>query len=170
MRHGDGFSTRSRGEIARALQYAGEASGLKYAVVVRRSEEPGARGRAPKPGLADRGPAERWAPDPGASDPRAAAAPQPVRPDTDTWAHDVHARMADPRRSVLVAVDPAARTLRIVTGERSGRRLPDESLAAIATLMSQLFATRGLVPGLVTGLQELGQRAGPPRRRTSATV
>lgn len=140
MRHGDGFSTRSRGEIARALQYAGEASGLKYAVVVRRVEDhPGDGG-------------------------------QPVRQDTDAWASGIHARMADPRRSVLVAVDPAARTLRIVTGERSGRRLPDESLAEIVSLMSQLFATRGLVPGLVTGLQELGQRAGPPRRQPTATV
>lgn len=140
MRHGDGFSTRSRGEIARALQYAGEASGLKYAVVVRRVEDHPVDGG------------------------------QPVRPDTDTWASGIHARMADPRRSVLVAVDPAARTLRIVTGERSGRRLPDESLAEIVSLMSQLFATRGLVPGLVTGLQELGQRAGPPRRQPTATV
>lgn len=141
MRHGDGFSTRSRGEIARALQYAGEASGLKYAVVVR-----------------------------GADDRSGGNDAQPGRPDTDSWAAGVHARMADPRRSVLVAVDPAARTLRIVTGERSGRRLPDESLADIARLMSQLFATRGLVPGLVTGLQELGQRAGPPRRVPTTTA
>jgi hypothetical protein len=78
--------------------------------------------------------------------------------------------MEDPRRSVLVAVDPAARSLRIVTGERSGRRLSDETLEDIVSLMAQLFATRGLVPGLVTGLQELGQRAGPPRRHPVPTA
>ena len=35
MPGGDGFGRRGRGEIQRALQYAGEASGLKFAVVVR---------------------------------------------------------------------------------------------------------------------------------------
>ena len=34
----DGFGRRGRGEVERALQYAGEASGLKYAVVVREVE------------------------------------------------------------------------------------------------------------------------------------
>lgn len=35
MPAGDGFGRRGRGEIQRALQYAGEASGLKFAAVVR---------------------------------------------------------------------------------------------------------------------------------------
>lgn len=35
MPGGDGFGRRGRGEVQRALQYAGEASGLKFALVVR---------------------------------------------------------------------------------------------------------------------------------------
>lgn len=114
------------------MQYAGEASGLKYAVAV--------RGPVPVTDTAS-------------------------VTDTDAWATAVHAGMDDPARSVLVAVDATARSVRLVTGERSGRRLPDDRLAEIASSMAFLFGTRGLAAGVVGGLQQLGQLAGPPPPR-----
>lgn len=122
----DGFSARGRGEVERALQYAGEASGLKFAVVVR---EVGG----------------------------------PLRP----YAEAVHAGMDDPPRSVLVVLDPAARGLQIVTGQRARRRIPDEACAAVGVAISRAIGEGGLVRGLVIGLQQLGQIAGPPRRRAA---
>lgn len=121
---GDGFSSRGRGEVRRALQYAGEASGLKFAVVVRDVEGP-----------------------------------------LRTYAEDVHASMEDPPRSVLVVVDPSARGLEIVTGTRARRRIPDAACDAVAAATSRAIGEGGVVHGLVTGLQQLGQVAGPPRRR-----
>lgn len=118
----DGFGRRGRGEVQRALQYAGEASGLKYAVVVQ-------------------------------------AADGPVR----RWAESVHARMADPPRSVLVVLDPAAHAVEIVTGTRSGRRIPDEACERVADAIGRVAAGGDLVRALVGGLQQLGQIAGPPR-------
>ena len=156
---GDHPRPRDRGEINRALQYAGEASGLKYAVAVRGPDESAMPAVGHDPRL-DADPAVG---------PVIAAAPlaTPAPDDTRRWASSVHAAMEDPARSVLVAVDPAARAVRIVTGPRSGRRLPDDRLAGIAESMAYLFATRGLVPGLVAGLQQLGQLAGPPPPRRS---
>ncbi len=134
-----GLRARDRQEIARALQYAGEASGLKYAVAVRGPDQ--------------------------------VTNTAPVT-DTAAWATAVHAGMDDPARSVLVAVDPTARSVRLVTGERSGRRLPDDRLAEIASSMAFLFGTRGLAAGVVGGLQQLGQLAGPPppRRPRPTTI
>lgn len=128
MPAGDGFSSRGRGEVQRALQYAGEASGLKFAVV-----------------LHDVG--------------------GPVR----AYAEQVHAEMADPDRSVLVVVDPTARELQIVTGRRSGRRIDDEACAVVAASIGRVIGEGYLVRALVSGLQQLGQIAGPPRRRAAPT-
>lgn len=136
---GDRFTAHGSNEISRALQYAGEASGLKYAVVVRGAGDGTGHGV------------------------RTTAADDLVT-DTAAWAAGVHARMVDPPRSVLVAVDTDARAVRVVTGARSGRRLRDDDLIGVVEVMAQLFATRGLVQGLVAGLQQLGQVAGPPRR------
>ncbi len=110
--------------MQRALQYAGEASGLKFAVV-----------------LHDVG--------------------GPVR----TYAEQVHADMADPDRSVLIVVDPTARALEIVTGRRAGRRIDDDACAAVAASVGRVIGEGYLVRALVSGLQQLGQIAGPPRRR-----
>jgi len=175
---GERFSRHSQQEIARALQYAGEASGLKYAVVVR--EDPGGpagRGGRVRVGRAHRAAATGSAGVPafagGSVGALAGASVQasddgPTLTDTATWASSLHARMEDPARSVLVAVDTGARAVRIVTGARSGRRLPDSELAGVAEVMAHLFATRGLTSGLVAGLQQLGQVAGPPPRTSRA--
>ena len=138
------------------MQYAGEASGLKYAVAVRGVDEPPTRPRPVSETPSTAAPAVE--PDLGA----------PSATDTARWAAAVHAAMEDPARSVLVGVDPSARAVRIVTGARSGNRLPDAGVGAIAESMAFLFATRGLVPGLVAGLQQLGQLAGPPPPRRPA--
>jgi ribosomal protein S5 len=121
---GDGFTTRERGEVQRALQYAGEASGLKFAVVVR---EVGG----------------------------------PLRP----YAESVQAAMEDPPRSVLVVVDPVARGLEIVTGARARRRIDDASCDSVAAAIVRATGEGGVSRGLVMGLQQLGQIAGPPQRR-----
>ena len=161
MPGGERFSRHSQQEIARALQYAGEASGLKYAVVVR--EDPGGRrGRRVGAARADGAAATAVGLGGGAGAPVGAPADGAPATDTAAWASSVHARMEDPARSVLVAVDAGARAVRIVTGARSARRLPDSELAGVAEVMAHLFATRGLTSGLVAGLQQLGQVAGPP--------
>ncbi len=121
---GDGFSTRGRGEVQRALQYAGEASGLKFAVVVREVDGP-----------------------------------------LRAYAERVHAGMDDPPRSVLLVLDPAVRGLEIVTGDRARRRIPDASCATVSTAIGRAIGEGGIVRGVVTGLQQLGQIAGPPPRR-----
>ena len=82
----------------------------------------------------------------------------------------VHADMADPERSVLIVVDANARALEIVTGSRSGRRIDDEACAVVAASIGRVIGEGHLVRALVSGLQQLGQIAGPPRRRTTPTA
>src|SRR3954447_20926222 len=65
--------------------------------------------------------------------------------------------------SVLVAVDPAARRLEIVTGA-SARRWVDDRTAALVTLtMTSAFAAGDLSGGIVQGVRMLGDHARVPR-------
>jgi hypothetical protein len=66
------------------------------------------------------------------------------------FAERLHAHLDDPAHSVLVMVDPAARRLEIVTG-----------LAALT--MQTAFTAGDLVAGIVSGVQQLGERARQPR-------
>jgi hypothetical protein len=62
--------------------------------------------------------------------------------------------------SVLVAVSPGQRTLHIVTGPESSKRLPNRACALAALAMRASFTNGDLTGGLVTGLRMLADSAG----------
>lgn len=57
--------------------------------------------------------------------------------------------------SVVVAVDPTARALEIVTGSRAAEVLDDRTCALAALAMTSSFAAGDLVGGIRNGLQVL---------------
>lgn len=65
------------------------------------------------------------------------------------------ARGADAARTVLVAVDPPARALEIVTGSTASTVLDDRTCALASLTMTTSFAAGDLVGGLCRGLQVL---------------
>jgi hypothetical protein len=62
--------------------------------------------------------------------------------------------------SVLLAVSPGQRTLHIVTGPESSKRLPNRACALAALAMRASFTNGDLTGGLVTGLRMLADSAG----------
>lgn len=81
---------------------------------------------------------------------------QPVR----GHAEKLHAQLADPGRSILIAVSPNQRVLEIVTGEQVRRRLPDRDCKLAALSMAAAFGGGDLAGGLVSGLAQLADHAG----------
>lgn len=79
------------------------------------------------------------------------------------YAERLHAALDDPGRSVLVHVDPAARSLDIVTGALIRGILPNRDVALAAITMQSTFANGDLVGGLVAGVRQLGEMARQPR-------
>ena len=67
----------------------------------------------------------------------------------------VAARGADAPGTVLIAVDPPARTLEIVTGSLAARALDDRTCALASFTMTTSFAGGDLVGGLCRGIQVL---------------
>jgi Domain of unknown function (DUF5130) len=83
---------------------------------------------------------------------------------THEHAERLHAQLGQVApNSVLIAVSPGQRTLDIVTGERSAKRLPDRSLALAALSMRAAFSAGDLTGGLVNGLRMLADQAGRER-------
>jgi hypothetical protein len=62
--------------------------------------------------------------------------------------------------AVLIAVSPAQRTVHIVTGPESSKRLPNRACALAALAMRAAFSNGDLTGGLVTGLRMLSDAAG----------
>lgn len=62
---------------------------------------------------------------------------------------------ADAPDAVVVAVDPTARSLEIVTGARAGALLDDRTCGLAAVAMTSSFAAGDLVGGIRNGLQVL---------------
>jgi uncharacterized membrane protein YgcG len=75
------------------------------------------------------------------------------------YAEQLHGRLADPDRSVLILVDPSLRQLEIVTGPVVGRTLDNREAALAAISMQSAFATGDLYRGLLNGLQQLADHA-----------
>ncbi len=65
------------------------------------------------------------------------------------------ARGASATDTVIVAVDPVARSLEIVTGVRASRRIDDRTCALAALAMTSSFSAGDLVGGIRNGLQVL---------------
>ncbi|HEX5595737.1 MAG TPA: DUF5130 family protein [Micromonosporaceae bacterium] len=81
---------------------------------------------------------------------------EPVR----DYAEKLHAQLADPARSVLVAVSPNQRMLEIVTGSEARKRIPDRDAKHAALSMSAAFTGGDLTGGIISGLDQMATRAG----------
>lgn len=81
---------------------------------------------------------------------------EPVR----QHAEKLHGQLADPGRSVLLAISPNQRLLEIVTGAEVRRRLPDRDAKLAALSMSAAFGGGDLAGGIIIGLAQLAERAG----------
>jgi hypothetical protein len=79
-------------------------------------------------------------------------------------AERLHEQLGDRRDdAVLVAVDPAGRTLEIVTGKRAARAVDDHACALGALTMTSAFATGDLAGGIRQGVLQLAEHARQPR-------
>lgn len=83
----------------------------------------------------------------------------PLHEPTKGAARGLHDRLADPARSVLIAVSPQQRKLEIVTGEAAMKRIPDRNAALVALSMTAAFGGGDLAGGIVTGLRMLADQA-----------
>lgn len=84
--------------------------------------------------------------------------------DTRARAEELHDSSTHPTDAVLIAVSPAQRVVEIVTGEESGRRLPNHSARLAVMAMVASFKEGDLAGGLVSGLRMLADQAGEPAR------
>ncbi|MDI1464329.1 DUF5130 family protein [Catellatospora sp. KI3] len=75
-------------------------------------------------------------------------------------AEQLHARLAKPADSVLIAVSPDSRQLEIVTGSQARKRLSDRDCKLAALSMAASFGGGDLAGGLVSGLAQLTGLAG----------
>ena len=83
--------------------------------------------------------------------------------DSRTIATALHRGLPEQSRSVLVAVDPGARRVEIVTGAASKRWLDDRSCGLAVLSMTTSFSAGGLADGLVNGVRTLAEHARHPR-------
>jgi uncharacterized membrane protein YgcG len=83
--------------------------------------------------------------------------------DARAYAERLHAGLEQPTDSVLVALDPGARRLEIVTGSQVRRTLTDRQAALAAITMQTTFETGDLVRGLCAGISQLAQLSRAPR-------
>jgi len=75
----------------------------------------------------------------------------------------LHAAVDEPRRTLLIAVDPALTQVEIVTGEQAGRALDKRQIGLAALAMSTAFGQGDLFGGLKRGIEQLGLQARPAR-------
>ncbi len=81
---------------------------------------------------------------------------EPVREEAER----LHRQLADPDRSVLIAISPNQRQLEIVTGRHARKRIPDTYVRLAALSMVAAFGGGDLTGGIVTGLDQLASHAG----------
>jgi hypothetical protein len=83
---------------------------------------------------------------------------EPVR----EGAEKLHATLANPGNSVLVAISPDQRQLEIITGSQARKRLADRDCKLAALSMAAAFGGGDLAGGIVSGLSQLAEHAGKP--------
>jgi uncharacterized protein DUF5130 len=71
----------------------------------------------------------------------------------------LHAELAEPERSVLLAISPNQRVLEIVTGSVARKRILDGDCKLAAMSMTAAFAGGDLGGGIIAGLAQLVERA-----------
>lgn len=74
-------------------------------------------------------------------------------------AEKLHDKLADPDRSVLIAVSPEQRQLEIVTGRIAQEKIPNRSAALVVFSMEAAFGAGQLSGGIITGLRMLAETA-----------
>ncbi|MEI6362578.1 MAG: DUF5130 family protein [Actinomycetes bacterium] len=74
-----------------------------------------------------------------------------------------HAQIADPASAVLVAVDPSAHVIEIVTGVDAAVTLDNRACELAALAMKSCFAADDLVGGIREGVNLLAEHARAPR-------
>lgn len=84
--------------------------------------------------------------------------------DSRAAARRLHAALgSEAARFVLVAVDPGARRVEIVTGAEARRRLDDRAAALGAMTMTSAFQAGDLAGGISSGILTLAEQARTPR-------
>ncbi|MGH8971054.1 MAG: DUF5130 family protein [Actinomycetes bacterium] len=90
--------------------------------------------------------------------------------DTRAMALRLHGALGDRAPvGVLVAVDPGARRLEIVTGREVRRRLDDRSAGLAAMTMTSAFQAGDLSGGIANGVLALAEHAHAPRSLHTGT-
>lgn len=74
-------------------------------------------------------------------------------------AEALHDKLADPDRSILIAVSPEQRQVEIVTGKLAQEKVPDRSAALVVFSMEAAFGAGQLAGGIITGLRMLAETA-----------
>lgn len=84
--------------------------------------------------------------------------------DTRAGAERLHASLGPQvaNNAVVVAVSPGQRTVEIVTGRESYRRVPDRTCNLAVMTMVASFKEGDLIGGLVSAVRMLADQAGPP--------
>ncbi|PSK65393.1 hypothetical protein B0E53_02660 [Micromonospora sp. MH33] len=72
----------------------------------------------------------------------------------------LHRQLAEPDRSVLIAVSPNQRQLEIITGRYARKRIPDTYAKLAALSMVASFGGGDLAGGIIQGLDQLASHAG----------
>ncbi|GIJ27600.1 hypothetical protein Vqi01_27620 [Micromonospora qiuiae] len=75
-------------------------------------------------------------------------------------AERLHRQLAEPDRSVLIALSPNQRQLEIVTGRYARKRIPDTYAKLAALSMVSAFGGGDLAGGIIQGLDQLARYAG----------
>jgi hypothetical protein len=78
------------------------------------------------------------------------------------FARRLHAALASPDRSVLILVDPAARSIEVITGSVVRRSLSDDSVRLAVAGMQSAFSGGDLVGGIKHGVNQLAESARQP--------
>lgn len=81
--------------------------------------------------------------------------------DSRRTAVSLHRAVARPANSILIHVDPAARTLEVVTGADVRETIDDRHVALAALSMQTAFEAGDLTRGLLAVIQQLAQLARP---------
>ncbi|MEU8262312.1 DUF5130 family protein [Micromonospora sp. NPDC048999] len=77
-----------------------------------------------------------------------------------TYTERLHRQLAEPDKSVLIAVSPNQRQLEIVTGKYARKRIPDTYAKLAALSMVASFGGGDLAGGIIQGLDQLATHAG----------
>ncbi|MGC4892978.1 DUF5130 family protein [Micromonospora sp. DT31] len=72
----------------------------------------------------------------------------------------LHGQLAEPDRSVLIAVSPNQRQLEVITGRYARKRIPDTYAKLAALSMVASFGGGDLAGGIIQGLDQLASHAG----------